>query len=317
MRSQQSIAKNESLALNERYHEFVKAVNVGVIRGLLEMRPSQEELDAMLKDVEEMQQRVSTYVVGFAKRKRAHLAPLVAKTVVMEKELAPSVDVPARERVEVVPEKVTSHARPIENQVRELLKYFPSLKAPAQIPATPSLPKGIDGWHAFPRASAISSSYSNACVRVFDVLKNARDCSFISPATQKEGEWLRRATRAREAWKRIEESQSGSDILIVPVQLSLLHKGATITQSRELLELHQFGLGAFEVATVLLLNSGLLAEEGALSIDCIGDDELSIEKKQVSVHIPRFVYRDKGLGFGSDWCGSSVENARYASGVII
>ena len=319
MNNRQSIGKNESLALNERYHEFVKAVNVGVIRGLLEMRPSQAELSAMLKDVEELQQRVSTYVAGFAKRKRAYLATLapIETPVIEKKSFSASIPAPVAEPQEPKRVLAVSRVRPIEDQMRDLVKHFPSLRVPAQMPATPPLPKGIDGWYAFPRVSALSPSYSQACVRMFDALKKARACTLVAHVEEGNREWLRRATRAREAWKRIEESQSESDILIVPAQLSLLHKGSTIAQSRDLLDLHQFGLGAFEVATALLVNPQLLSEAGELGIDCIGDDELLIENKNVSVHIPRFVYRDKGLGFGSDWCGSSVENARYASGIII
>jgi hypothetical protein len=144
----------------------------------------------------------------------------------------------------------------------------------------PILPEGAEGWFAVPKITAIaklnfpevkssSEQYCKALMLICDRLEKSRifvnlDEAEIAPCD------LRQSFRTLRFWDTIETLQSG-DILIIPAQFGMLHRGESARRSMEIFSDNEFGLGAFHVGCMSLVHPERYSKAGKLYVDCPGD----------------------------------------------
>ncbi len=154
------------------------------------------------------------------------------------------------------------------------------------------LPKGAEGWFAIPRLSklaqfplafdAVNVQYTQATKRALDLLAAARpfkdsygmlnenkeeSSAYIYPNAVIQSQHSHRMISS------IARKQKG-DILIIPAQFGLLHKGRSMRRAREVFMPSEFGLGLYATICMLITHPERLVDDGneQLKIGCVGDE---------------------------------------------
>ena len=185
--------------------------------------------------------------------------------------------------------------RPIEAQVTELRKAFPSLGNCMEKLAHKPLPDGAEAWFAIPRWEALAPKYGEAVEMLLMEIASKR--RFDNRIVGKLGPlFLRQSERSTLAEKILREQQPGCDILVVAAQAGLLHRGCSARRSRVAMAGNEFGLGAFSVGSMLLTHPERLSHAETLMIDC-GGDEYSLRGDGQFDRVPLFDYDITGIEF--------------------
>ena len=189
----------------------------------------------------------------------------------------------------------TYRVRPIEAQVTELKKLFPSLGSCMEKLARKPLLEGAEAWFAIPRWQAIAPTYNEAVEVVLGVLATKR--KFQNRIIGRLGPtYLRQSERSKLAAKILADQQQGHDIMVVAAQAGMLHRGCSARRARLRMAGNEFGAGAFAVACMLLTHPERLSAEDALMIDC-GGDEYSVRGDITFDRVPLFDYDISGIEF--------------------
>jgi hypothetical protein len=185
--------------------------------------------------------------------------------------------------------------RPVEAQVTELRKLFPSLGSCQEKLARRQIPEGAEAWFAIPRWQALTSTYNEAVEMVLGVLATKR--RFSNRIVGRLGEkFLRQSERTKLAEKILSEQQQGSDLLVVGAQAGLLHRGSSARRTRVAMAGNEFGLGVFAFACMLLTHPERLSTADTLMIDC-GGDEYSVRGDYTFDRVPLFDFDMAGIEF--------------------
>jgi len=185
--------------------------------------------------------------------------------------------------------------RPVEAQVTELRKLFPSLGSCLEKLARRELPEGAEAWFAIPRWQALGSTYNEAVELVLGVLASKR--RFSNRIAGKLGEmFLRQTERSKLAEKILAEQQEGNDILVLAAQAGMLHRGSSARRTRVSMAGNEFGLGVFSFACMLLTHPERLSTGDTLMIDC-GGDEYSVRSDYTFDRVPLFDFDMAGIEF--------------------
>ena len=189
----------------------------------------------------------------------------------------------------------TYRVRPIEAQVTELKKFFPTLgKVNERIARRPML-EGAEAWFAIPRWQALASNYNDAVAMVMECIGSKR--RFQNRVKDRMSpQYLRQSERSKLAETILADQQQGSDIHIVACQYGMLHRGCSARRTRVALAGNEYGLGAFEVGCMLLTHPERLSSEDTLMIDC-GGDEYSVGGDNSFDRVPLYDYDISGLQF--------------------
>ena len=189
----------------------------------------------------------------------------------------------------------TYRVRPVEAQVTELRKLFPSLGSCQEKLARRQVPEGAEEWFAIPRWQALASTYNEAVEMVLGVLAAKR--RFANRIAGKLGNtYLRQGERSKLAEKILSEQQQGSDLLVVAAQAGMLHRGSSARRTRVAMAGNEFGLGVFAFACMLLTHPERLSTADTLMIDC-GGDEYSVRGDYTFDRVPLFDYDAAGIEF--------------------
>jgi len=189
----------------------------------------------------------------------------------------------------------TYRVRPVEAQVTELRKLFPSLGSCQEKLARRQIPEGAEAWFAIPRWQALTSTYNEAVEMVLGVLATKR--RFSNRIVGRLGEkFLRQSERTKLAEKILSEQQQGSDLLVVGAQAGLLHRGSSARRTRVAMAGNEFGLGVFAFACMLLTHPERLSTADTLMIDC-GGDEYSVRGDYTFDRVPLFDFDMAGIEF--------------------
>jgi hypothetical protein len=189
----------------------------------------------------------------------------------------------------------TYRVRPVEAQVTELRKLFPSLGSCQEKLARRQLPEGAEDWFAIPRWQALASTYSEAVEMALGILASKR--RFANRITGRLGEiYLRQGERSKLAEKILADQQQGNDILVVAAQAGLLHRGSSARRTRVAMAGNEFGLGVFAFACLLLTHPERLSSGETLMVDC-GGDEYSVRGDYTFDRVPLFDYDMSGIEF--------------------
>jgi len=189
----------------------------------------------------------------------------------------------------------TYRVRPIEAQVTELKKLFPSLGSCMEKLARKPLLEGAEAWFAIPRWQALAPTYNEAVEIAIGVLATRRKfqnriVGRLGPA------YLRQSERAKLSAKILAEQQQGQDIYVVAAQAGMLHRGCSARRARMRMAGNEFGAGAFAIACMLLTHPERLSSTDALMIDC-GGDEYSMRGDYTFDRVPLFDYDITGIEF--------------------
>jgi hypothetical protein len=185
--------------------------------------------------------------------------------------------------------------RPIEAQVTELKKAFPSLGSCMEKLARKPLLEGAEAWFAIPRWQALAKTYNEAVEMVLGVLATRRKLQNrivgrLGPT------YLRQSERSKLAEKILADQQQGHDLMVIAAQFGMQHRGCSARRARVAMAGNEFGLGVFAVACMLLTHTERLSSDEALMIDC-GGDEYSVRNDYTFDRVPLFDYDIAGIEF--------------------
>lgn len=199
--------------------------------------------------------------------------------------------------------------KPLADQIallRETLPVSPRLNFVIK-----SCQSYVEGWFAIPRWQAIASTYNEAVDHILALISQTRNGKFYSWCQYNTGpNVLRQHELSIAMWQRIADQQSGADVLIVPVQFGLRHRGRSVGQARDLFVINEFGLGAFAVGIMLLTHPERLNHVDDLWIDCAGDEYDDLADDDRFSLAPCFGFDVGRVSFGA----FSVVNSRGYSG---
>ena len=174
-------------------------------------------------------------------------------------------------------EVASSHAYPsgyvvkdIAKQVSRLRELFPELVgADEQISSKP-LPPNAEGWFAIPKWQTLAPTYGEAVEKVLAMIGSKR--TFYNYRKGQTGpEYLRQHAKTVKMFQKLGDEQKDFDILVVPAQFGLRHRGRSVRRAREVFMANEFGLGAFAIGIMLLTHPEREVRLEQLHIDC-GDE---------------------------------------------
>jgi hypothetical protein len=180
--------------------------------------------------------------------------------------------------------------------VKRLVELFPSIGGYGENADSLALSDGAEGWFAIPRWEKIAPTYGEAVQKVLDLIKQTRSGKFYNYREGQLGpDRLKQSDRTAAAFEKLGEEQ-GDDILIVPAQFGIKHRGRSVRRAREVFAGNEFGLGAFAIGIMLLTHPERLAHYDDLYIDCAGDEFRPDDEREFSF-APFFYFSGGGVGF--------------------
>ncbi len=166
------------------------------------------------------------------------------------------------------------HVKPIRKQIYILANLFGLDPAQALAYANnlnkEMLPEGAEDWFAFVRSEALSPNYGEALEKVLGLIGdqwkfyNYRDGELSE-------QHIRVSARTKEKLAVLAQGQTG-DILVIPAQLGLRHRGKSIRRARETFAGNEFGLTSVIVGCIALTHPARFLKFEELDPDCSGDE---------------------------------------------
>jgi hypothetical protein len=187
----------------------------------------------------------------------------------------------------------TYRPRPIEAQVTELRKIFPTLGHCMEKLARKPLAEGGEAWFAAPHWQVLAPTYGQACEMMLEALGVRRKFSNRIVGCLGPG-YLRQTERSQQAEKILAEQQEGNDIMVFAAQMGNHHRGLSPRRARVMQAGNEFALGLFTMGCILLVHPERLSLHGSLMIDCTGD-EYSIRGDSTFDRVPLFDYGLSGI----------------------
>ncbi len=153
-----------------------------------------------------------------------------------------------------------------EEQLAILNSFFPNFALEAEISA--SLPEGAEGWLLVPKPSKIANTYNEALQKLLSLI-GARSAFFDSYEGKLGTEYLRLLEKTEQVIDNLERSTPG-DYLVLAIQCGLRYRAKSVSQARKTFKEKEYGLGPFEVASLLLTHPDRITDYEHLGIDCPG-----------------------------------------------
>ena len=208
------------------------------------------------------------------------------------------------------------------NRLRELFSGigFANLDLLAQIEkGDVPLPSGAEGWFAIPNwmksPNIFGSIYSGALLKALDTIKQTRNGKFYNYRDgQLDEKRLRQSAQSQKFWTELADAQGNPDILIVPAQFGIRHRGRSVRRAREVFAGNEFGLGAFAVGIMILTHPERLMHYDDLWIDCAGDEFDDPGSDVRFDHAPCFYFCVGKVGFDTHFVGLASDRFGSASG---
>lgn len=198
-------------------------------------------------------------------------------------------------------------------QIHHINELFPELCS-AEFPGR-ALPPNAEGWFAIPKWEKIAPTYGKAVEKVLAIIASKRKF-YNYRHGQLGSEYLRQHAKTVEMFQKLADEQKGVDILLVPAQFGLRHRGRSVRRTREVFDASEFGFGAFAVGIMLLTHPERLQHYDDLWIDCAGDEYDVPDNRGWFACSPFFSFDDGKLEFGTRWFGGAGVGCGSASGFI-
>ena len=191
--------------------------------------------------------------------------------------------------------------RPLPEQALRLRGAFPRL-GETVLPPPPALPAGAEAWFLIPDWRRVAATYNVAVTDALAAIAGTRPTS-LARIERLGPNSLRPHERSATMGQRL-PGLGDSGLLLVAAQFGLRHRGRSVRRSRARFADHEFGLGAFAVAVMLLTHPERIAQFDQLYLDCAGDEYSASDEQQFS-EAPYFRFLDGRLAFGTSWHGTS------------
>ena len=212
------------------------------------------------------------------------------------------------------------------NRLRELFSGlgYANLDLLAQIEKDETkLPANAEGWFAIPNIwkkenlQRFGGNYSQAVQKVLDTIKQTRNGAFQNYREgQIDEKHLRQSSWALKFFTELSEAQGNPDILIVPAQFGLRHRGRSVRRAREVFASNEFGLGAFAIGIMILTHPERLQHYDDLWIDCAGDEFDDLDSGSRFDRAPYFYFGDGRVRFVTRFVGVAGAVYGSASGLV-
>ena len=178
------------------------------------------------------------------------------------------------------------------------------------------LPENAEGWFAIPKWQSVAPTYGEAVQKVLDLIKKTRNGKFYN---YREGQLgpknLRQSEKSAKIFEKLGKEQKDHDILVIPAQFGILHRGRSVRRALEVMNTNQFGLGAFAVGIMLLTHPERLQNYNDFYIDCAGD-KFSTEIVGAFDCAPVFKFYDDRVMFSTCWVSGTHDDFGSASGFV-
>lgn len=200
----------------------------------------------------------------------------------------------------------------LTEQTNRLRELFPGIGYANEKLAEGALPPNAEGWFAIPRWEKVAPTYNEAVQKVLDLIKQTRNGKFYNYREGQLGpERLRQTARGQKLWETLGNEQKDNDILVVPAQFGLRHRGRSVRRAREVMQVNEFGLGAFAIGIMILTHPERLMNYDDLYIDCAGDEFDDPDAVVRFGRAPFFHFDDGGVEFDALWFDGA--SGRYGS----
>jgi len=139
----------------------------------------------------------------------------------------------------------------ITEQVNILRQLFPGIGNALEKIAEQPLPPNAEGWFAIPKWHTLAATYGEAVEKVLAMIASKRNL-YNNRGGKLGAEYLKQHAKMVRMFQKLGAKQRGFNILVVPAQFGLRHKGRSVRRAREVFAGNEFGLGAFAVGIMLL-----------------------------------------------------------------
>lgn len=202
----------------------------------------------------------------------------------------------------------------ITEQTNRLRELFPGIGYANEKLAEGALPENAEGWFAIPRWEKVAPTYGEAVQKVLNLIKQTRNGASYN---YRDGELgpnqLRQSQKSTTMFQKLGDEQNGHDILVVPAQFGIRHRGRSVRRAREVMNANECGLGAFAIGIMLLTHPERLQHYDDLWIDCAGDEFAPHAGADFSKS-PYFRFRGGGVKFGT--CDVDLADDCYGSASV-
>jgi hypothetical protein len=203
----------------------------------------------------------------------------------------------------------------ITEQCNILRQIFPGVGYADEKIAEGELPKHAEGWFAIPKWQTIAPTYAEAVQKVLDAIKTARNGKFHNYREgQITNERLRQTAKTEAMFQKLGDEQNDHNILVVPAQFGIRHRGRSVRRARELMNANECGLGAFAIGIMILTHPERLSHYDDLWIDCAGDEFDHFDSNVGFDHTLYFKFRVDLVRFVTSYVGRAVDSYGSASG---
>lgn len=186
----------------------------------------------------------------------------------------------------------------ITEQTDRLRQLFPGIGYADENLTSGTLPPNAEGWFAIPKWENVASTYNQAVRDVLDIIMKTRGDKFLNYIRSNLGpERLRQTPRSAQAFEVLGQTQKGYEILIVPAQFGLRHRGLSVRSAYELFTGNEFGLGVFAASIMLLTHPERFTDNGTLGVYCSGDQYDDPFSNLLFSEVPCFLLNDDLLMF--------------------
>jgi len=207
--------------------------------------------------------------------------------------------------------------RGITEQTNRLRELIPGVGYADEQIAQGELPKNAEGWFAIPKWQSVAPTYAEAVQKVFDLIKETRGKFYNYCDGQITNERLRQSIKTQGVFDQFAEAQKGYDILVIPAQFGILHRGRSVRRALEvMIDQGKFGLDAFAIGIMLLTHPERLENCDDLWIDCAGDEFDDPDSDASFGRAPYFVFNCGKVKFGTNGVVNASDGYGSASGFV-
>jgi hypothetical protein len=202
----------------------------------------------------------------------------------------------------------------ITEQTNILRQLFPGVGFADEKLAEQPLPPNAEGWFAIPKWQTLAPTYGEAVEKVLAMIASKR--KFYNYRDGQLGaEYLRQHAKTAKMFQKLGDEQKDHDILVVPAQFGLRHRGRSVRRAREVFTANEFGLGAFAIGIMLLTHPEREVQWEQLHVDCAGDEFSPVADGDFS-GAPLFCFYGGKVEFGASWYGHAVGDYGSASAFL-
>lgn len=204
----------------------------------------------------------------------------------------------------------------ITEQTNRLRELIPGIGYANEKLAEQPFPPNAERWFAVPRWQKVGKTYEEALQKALDLIKQTRNGKFYNYREGQIGpDRLRLRAKTQKALEAIGQQQKGNDILVIPCQFGLRHRGRSVRRALEVMPVTEFGNDPFTIACMILTHPERLQHLDDLWIDCAGA-EYDCDGDGSFDGAPFFYFGGGEVRFGGRYAGGAYGRYGSSSGFL-